>query len=82
MGIQLALMQGLGTMPRMQEAKAGLMGIRVSHEKLMMCQQAEHGVPLQAVQADWLGNTDEEMMNSKLEATFYSYMAKTSGGLT
>ncbi|GJZ12640.1 hypothetical protein Tco_0547870 [Tanacetum coccineum] len=29
-------------------------------EKMMMCKQAEQGVPLQAEQADWLANRDEE----------------------
>ncbi|GKF97988.1 hypothetical protein Tco_0293809, partial [Tanacetum coccineum] len=40
-------------------------------EKMMMCKQAEQGVPLQAEQADWLEDTDEQ----ELEA-HYSYMAK------
>ncbi|GKG38901.1 hypothetical protein Tco_0460613, partial [Tanacetum coccineum] len=31
-------------------------------EKMMMCKQAEQkGVPLQAEQADWLKDTDEEI---------------------
>ncbi|GKF21404.1 hypothetical protein Tco_0070042, partial [Tanacetum coccineum] len=30
-------------------------------EKMMMCKQAEHGVPLQAEQADLLADTDEEI---------------------
>ncbi|GKA18587.1 integrase, catalytic region, zinc finger, CCHC-type containing protein [Tanacetum coccineum] len=30
-------------------------------EKMMMCKQAEQGVPLQAEQADWLADTDEEI---------------------
>ncbi|GJX02530.1 gag-pol polyprotein [Tanacetum coccineum] len=30
-------------------------------EKMMMCKQAEQGVPLQAEQADWLEDTDEEI---------------------
>ncbi|GJZ49906.1 retrotransposon protein, putative, ty1-copia subclass [Tanacetum coccineum] len=29
-------------------------------EKMMMCKQAKHGVPLQAEQADWLADNDEE----------------------
>ncbi|GJS21652.1 retrovirus-related pol polyprotein from transposon TNT 1-94 [Tanacetum coccineum] len=29
-------------------------------EKIMMCKQAEQGVPLQVEQADWLADTDEE----------------------
>ncbi|GJR30758.1 hypothetical protein Tco_1106990 [Tanacetum coccineum] len=42
---------------------------------LMMCKQAEHGVPLQAEQADWLEDTDEEIDEQELEA-HYSFMAK------
>ncbi|GJR13683.1 hypothetical protein Tco_0796335 [Tanacetum coccineum] len=41
----------------------------------MMCKQAEQGVPLQAEQADWLADTDEEIDEQELEA-HYSYMAK------
>ncbi|GJW47507.1 retrovirus-related pol polyprotein from transposon TNT 1-94 [Tanacetum coccineum] len=37
--------------------------------------QAEQGVPLQAEQADWLEDTDEEIDEQELEA-HYSYMAK------
>ncbi|GKF98486.1 putative reverse transcriptase domain-containing protein, partial [Tanacetum coccineum] len=44
-------------------------------EKMMMCKQAEQGVPLQAEQADWLVDTDEEIDEQELEA-HYSYMAK------
>ncbi|GKD81874.1 hypothetical protein Tco_1348713, partial [Tanacetum coccineum] len=44
-------------------------------EKMMMCKQAEHGVPLQAEQADWLEDTDEEIDEHELEA-HYSFMAK------
>ncbi|GKG26061.1 hypothetical protein Tco_0399207, partial [Tanacetum coccineum] len=44
-------------------------------EKMMMCKQAEQGVPLQAEQADWLEDTDEEINEQELEA-HYSYMAK------
>ncbi|GKC55528.1 hypothetical protein Tco_1078273 [Tanacetum coccineum] len=43
-------------------------------EKMMMCKQAEQGVPLQAKQADWLEDTDEEIDEQELEA-HYSYMA-------
>ncbi|GJS71711.1 retrovirus-related pol polyprotein from transposon TNT 1-94 [Tanacetum coccineum] len=41
-------------------------------EKMMMCKQAEQGVPLQA---DWLADTDEEIDEQELEA-HYSFMAK------
>ncbi|GKG46135.1 hypothetical protein Tco_0498581, partial [Tanacetum coccineum] len=44
-------------------------------EKMMMCKQAEQGVPLQAEQADWLEDTDEEIDEQELKA-HYSYMAK------
>ncbi|GKF23259.1 hypothetical protein Tco_0075581 [Tanacetum coccineum] len=44
-------------------------------EKIMMCKQAEHGVPLKAEQADWLADTDEEIDEQELEA-HYSFMAK------
>ncbi|GKF14906.1 retrovirus-related pol polyprotein from transposon TNT 1-94, partial [Tanacetum coccineum] len=30
-------------------------------EKMLMCKQAEKGVPLQAEQSDWLADTDEEI---------------------
>ncbi|GJX72218.1 hypothetical protein Tco_0309389 [Tanacetum coccineum] len=44
-------------------------------EKMLMCKQAEKGVPLQAEQADWLADTDEEIGEQELEA-HYSYMEK------
>ncbi|GKB95528.1 hypothetical protein Tco_0981665, partial [Tanacetum coccineum] len=44
-------------------------------EKIMMCKQAEQGVPLQAEQVDWLEDMDEEIDEQELEA-HYSYMAK------
>ncbi|GKD19186.1 hypothetical protein Tco_1208344 [Tanacetum coccineum] len=44
-------------------------------EKMMMCKQAEQGVPLQAEQADWLEDTDKEIDEHELEA-HYSFMAK------
>nr|GFA44566.1 hypothetical protein [Tanacetum cinerariifolium] len=44
-------------------------------EKMLMCKQAEQGVPLQAEQYDWLADTDEEVDEQELKA-HYSYMAK------
>nr|GEZ19345.1 hypothetical protein [Tanacetum cinerariifolium] len=44
-------------------------------EKMLLCKQAEHGVPLQAEQYDWLVDTDEVVDEQELEA-HYSYMAK------
>ncbi|GJZ92888.1 hypothetical protein Tco_0664953, partial [Tanacetum coccineum] len=42
---------------------------------MMMCKQAEQGVPLKAEQADWLEDTYEEIDEQELEA-HYSYMAE------
>nr|GEY87105.1 hypothetical protein [Tanacetum cinerariifolium] len=44
-------------------------------EKMLLCKQAEKGVPLQAEQYDWLADTDEKIDEQELEA-YYSYMAK------
>nr|GEV98483.1 hypothetical protein [Tanacetum cinerariifolium] len=44
-------------------------------EKMLLCKQAEQGVPLQAKQYDWLADTDEKADEQELEA-HYSYMAK------
>ncbi|GKC99804.1 hypothetical protein Tco_1170079, partial [Tanacetum coccineum] len=37
-------------------------------EKMLLCKQAEKGIPLQAEQADWLEDTDEEIDEQELEA--------------
>nr|GEZ39912.1 Gag-Pol polyprotein [Tanacetum cinerariifolium] len=37
-------------------------------EKMLWCKQAKKGVPLQAEQADWLQDTDEEVDEQELEA--------------
>ncbi|GKG17650.1 hypothetical protein Tco_0362607, partial [Tanacetum coccineum] len=44
-------------------------------EKLLLCKQAEKGVPLQAEQYDWLADMNEEIDEQQLEA-HYSFMAK------
>nr|GEW48351.1 retrovirus-related Pol polyprotein from transposon TNT 1-94 [Tanacetum cinerariifolium] len=44
-------------------------------EKMLLCKQAEQGVPPQAEQYDWLADTDEEVDEQELEA-HYRYMAK------
>nr|GEU70474.1 copia protein [Tanacetum cinerariifolium] len=44
-------------------------------EKMLLCKQAEQGVPQQAEQSDWLADTDEEINEQELEA-HYSYMEK------
>nr|GFC62146.1 hypothetical protein [Tanacetum cinerariifolium] len=44
-------------------------------EKMLLCKQAEKDVPLQAEQADWLEDTNEDIDEQELEA-HYSFMAK------
>ncbi|GJW33656.1 reverse transcriptase domain-containing protein [Tanacetum coccineum] len=44
-------------------------------EKMLLCKQAEKGVPLQAELADWVKDTDEEIDEQELEA-HYNFMAK------
>nr|GEZ04708.1 hypothetical protein [Tanacetum cinerariifolium] len=44
-------------------------------EKMLLCKQAEQGVPLQDEQYDWLADTDEEIDEQELEA-HYRYMSK------
>nr|GEU38234.1 retrovirus-related Pol polyprotein from transposon TNT 1-94 [Tanacetum cinerariifolium] len=44
-------------------------------EKMLLCKQAEEGVPLRVEEYDWLADTDEEIDEQELEA-HYSYMAK------
>nr|GEW39950.1 retrovirus-related Pol polyprotein from transposon TNT 1-94 [Tanacetum cinerariifolium] len=44
-------------------------------EKMLLCKQAEKGVPLQAEQYDWLADTEEEIDKQELEA-HYNYMEK------
>ncbi|GKE72010.1 hypothetical protein Tco_1530082, partial [Tanacetum coccineum] len=44
-------------------------------EKMLLCQQAKKGVPLQVEQVDWLEDMDEEIDEQGLEA-HYSFMTK------
>ncbi|GJX26227.1 hypothetical protein Tco_0232523 [Tanacetum coccineum] len=39
-------------------------------EKMLLCKQAEKGVQLQAEQADWLSDTDEDIDEQELEAHY------------
>ncbi|GJX54814.1 hypothetical protein Tco_0283183 [Tanacetum coccineum] len=66
-----------GILPLCKECRmqSGVKDYTYHKEKMMMCKQAEHGVPLQAEQADWLADTDEEIDEQELEA-HYSFMAK------
>nr|GEW57803.1 hypothetical protein [Tanacetum cinerariifolium] len=59
---------------RMQKAEKGK-DFAYHKEKMLLCKQAEQGVPLQVEQYDWLADTDEEVDEQELEA-HYSYMAK------
>ncbi|GJV09113.1 hypothetical protein Tco_1346769 [Tanacetum coccineum] len=43
--------------------------------QMLMCKQTEKGVPLQAEEADWLKDTDEEVDEQELEA-HYMYITK------
>nr|GFC49516.1 hypothetical protein [Tanacetum cinerariifolium] len=43
-------------------------------EKMLLCKQAEQGVPFQVEKYDWLADTDEEVDEQELEA-HYNYMA-------
>ncbi|GJX80174.1 hypothetical protein Tco_0328323 [Tanacetum coccineum] len=59
-----------------QETKKAYYKIyRYHKEKMLLCKQAEKGVPLQAEQSDWLVDTDEEIDEQELEA-HYSFMKK------
>ncbi|GJW47234.1 hypothetical protein Tco_0078880 [Tanacetum coccineum] len=42
----------------------------------------EQGVPLQAEQADWLADTDEEIDEQEIGKHIYSSWQRNSGGLT
>ncbi|GKF72173.1 hypothetical protein Tco_0208287, partial [Tanacetum coccineum] len=44
-------------------------------ENMLLCKQAEKGVPLQVKQSNWLADTEEEINQQELEA-HYSFMAK------
>nr|GEU73877.1 retrovirus-related Pol polyprotein from transposon TNT 1-94 [Tanacetum cinerariifolium] len=44
-------------------------------EKILLCKQAEKGVPLQAMQSNWVSDVNEEIDEQELEV-HYSYMAK------
>ncbi|GJW46296.1 retrovirus-related pol polyprotein from transposon TNT 1-94 [Tanacetum coccineum] len=44
-------------------------------EKMLLCKHAKKGVPLQAEQADWLADTNEQIDEQEFEA-HYSYMEK------
>ncbi|GJW74714.1 retrovirus-related pol polyprotein from transposon TNT 1-94 [Tanacetum coccineum] len=74
-GIQCFNCKGFGHYARECKKPKRVKDYAYHKEKMMMCKQAEQGVPLQAEQADWLEDTDEEIDEQELEA-HYSYMAK------
>ncbi|GJS18523.1 retrovirus-related pol polyprotein from transposon TNT 1-94 [Tanacetum coccineum] len=74
-GIQCFNYKGFGHYARECRKPKRVKDYAYHKEKMMMCKQAEQGVPLQAEQADWLEDTDEEIDEQELEA-HYSYMAK------
>ncbi|GJZ57611.1 hypothetical protein Tco_0613105 [Tanacetum coccineum] len=63
-----------------REAQRGVKDYAYHKEKMMMCKQAEQGVPLQAEQADWLEDTDEEIDDKRIGGTIMLH-GKDSGGL-
>ncbi|GJU36767.1 retrovirus-related pol polyprotein from transposon TNT 1-94 [Tanacetum coccineum] len=74
-GIQCFNCKGFGHYARECRKPKRVKDYAYHKEKMMMCKQAEQGVPLQAEQADWLEDTDKEIDEQELEA-HYSYMAK------
>ncbi|GJY44199.1 RNA-directed DNA polymerase, eukaryota [Tanacetum coccineum] len=75
MGIQCFNYKGFGHYAKECRKPKRVKDYTYHKEKMMMCKQAEQGVPLQAEQADWLADTDEEIDKQELEA-HYSFMAK------
>ncbi|GKG17908.1 hypothetical protein Tco_0372206, partial [Tanacetum coccineum] len=71
-GIQCFNCKGFGHYAKEYRKPKRVKDYSYHKEKMMMCKQAEQGVPLQA---DWLDDTDEEIDERDLEA-HYSYMAK------
>ncbi|GJY01582.1 hypothetical protein Tco_0359734 [Tanacetum coccineum] len=81
MGYNALTARDLGTMQRNAGSQSGLK-TTYHKEKMMMCKQAEQGVPLQAEQADWLEDTDEEIDVTRNWKAHYSILhGKDSGGL-
>ncbi|GKB79967.1 integrase, catalytic region, zinc finger, CCHC-type containing protein [Tanacetum coccineum] len=74
-GIQCFNCKGFGHYAREYRKPKRVKDYAYHKEKMMMCKQVEQGVPLQAEQADWLEDTNEEIDEQELEA-HYSYMAK------
>ncbi|GJT24702.1 retrovirus-related pol polyprotein from transposon TNT 1-94 [Tanacetum coccineum] len=67
-GIQCFNCKGFGHYARECRKPKRVKDYAYHKEKMMMCKQAEQGVPLQAEQADWLEDTDEEIDEQELKA--------------
>nr|GFD37124.1 hypothetical protein [Tanacetum cinerariifolium] len=63
------------TPPSKTASKEDIDPEQAQREKMLLCKQAEQGVPLQAEQYVWLADTNKEIDEQELEA-HYSYMAK------
>ncbi|GKE97134.1 RNA-directed DNA polymerase, eukaryota [Tanacetum coccineum] len=74
-GIQCFNCKGFGQYAKKCRKPKRVKDYTYHKEKIMMCKQAEQGVPLQVEQADWLANTNEEIDEQELEA-HYSFMEK------
>nr|GEW74907.1 Gag-Pol polyprotein [Tanacetum cinerariifolium] len=74
-GIQCFNCRELGHFTKEYRKLKRVMDSRYHKEKMLLCKQAEQGVPLQAEQYDWLAEMDEEVDEQELKA-HYSYMAK------
>nr|GEX51111.1 hypothetical protein [Tanacetum cinerariifolium] len=68
-------LQGIGHFAKECKKSKRVKDSRYHKEKMLLCKQAEKGVPLQVEQSDWLADTDEEIDEQELEA-YYSFMEK------
>nr|GEV57544.1 hypothetical protein [Tanacetum cinerariifolium] len=74
-GIQCFNCKEFGHFPKEYKKPKKVKDSAYQKEKMLLCKQAEKGVPLQAEQYDWVADTDEEIDEQELEA-HYSYMEK------
>nr|GFA96066.1 hypothetical protein [Tanacetum cinerariifolium] len=74
-GIQCFNFKEFGHLPKECRKPKKVKDFAYHKEKMLMCKQAEQGVPLQAEHVDWLADTDAEIDEQELEA-HYSLIAK------